>query len=64
MAATSSVAGVGPGVPTAQLEAQYQVAVLKQQKKAMDALGVAALRLIQAAFIPDLFVGQKMDVLA
>ncbi len=64
MASVSTVAGVGPGVPTAQFEAQYQAAVLKQQKKAMDALGGAALELIQAAFIPDLAEGQNMDVLA
>lgn len=64
MAALSAVAGVGPGVPTAQLEMQYQAAVVKQQKEAMDAVGTAALRLIQAAFIRDPSKGQNMDVLA
>lgn len=64
MAAVSAVAGVGPGVPTAQLEAQYLTAVAKQQKRTMDAVGTAALRLIQAAFIRDPNEGQNMDVLA
>ncbi|MFO7975812.1 MAG: cytoplasmic protein [Candidatus Hydrogenedentota bacterium] len=53
MNAVASVAGVGTS--QAQIQVQYQAAVLAKQKAVAEGLGEAAIKLIQAAMAnPDL----------
>lgn len=64
MSTIASVASVGAGLGAAQLQASYQVAVLKEQQSVTEDLGSAALRLIRTAMAYPPAVQHDLDIQA
>ncbi|MBN2309453.1 MAG: hypothetical protein JXR94_10810 [Candidatus Hydrogenedentes bacterium] len=64
MSDISSVSSVGTGLRAVQFQAEYQAAVLREQKQVIEDVGNAALQLIQAALAADPDLGQNLHVVA
>jgi hypothetical protein len=58
----ASVSGIGPGIQGAQLANDYQAAVLRLQKDAVQLQGSLALQLIEAAATGDPAVGGNLNI--
>ena len=52
----------GVGLAGARLAVEYQAAVIRTQKEALELEGDMAIKLIQAAVIPDEAIGRNLDV--